>query len=84
MSNLLCASLKEDPYGVAQRDIPRVLEALVRYLGTLDELARQLTETAEKQSPEIKERWIVEIEAQIGEVQRGESTRARALSRMAH
>ncbi|KAK4703618.1 nucleoporin NDC1, partial [Phenoliferia sp. Uapishka_3] len=39
LSDLVCASLEEDPYGVAQRDIPRILEAFVRYLAALENLA---------------------------------------------
>jgi nucleoporin NDC1 len=32
LSHLTCASLKEDTYGVVQRDIPRILEAFVSFL----------------------------------------------------
>lgn len=38
LSTLVSHSLHEDPYGRVQRDIPRVLEALVLYLGALEQL----------------------------------------------
>ncbi|KDE03934.1 hypothetical protein MVLG_05626 [Microbotryum lychnidis-dioicae p1A1 Lamole] len=70
LSNLLCASLKEDTYGVAQRDIPRVLEAFVLYLNTLDVLASSLSSTAEASSSEnAKEQLQTRISESIGQVQ---------------
>ncbi|SCV69567.1 BQ2448_2587 [Microbotryum intermedium] len=70
LSNLLCASLKEDTYGVAQRDIPRVLEGFVLYLNTLDALASSLSSTAESNhSKEAKEQLQTRISDSIGQVQ---------------
>ncbi|KAJ6483555.1 hypothetical protein C8R47DRAFT_1197315 [Mycena vitilis] len=37
LTHLTCASLTEDRYGVVQRDIPRVLEALVTFLVAVEE-----------------------------------------------
>ncbi|KAJ7983286.1 hypothetical protein DFH06DRAFT_717930 [Mycena polygramma] len=37
LTHLTCASLTEDRYGVVQRDIPRVLEALVAFLVAVEE-----------------------------------------------
>jgi nucleoporin NDC1 len=39
---LVAHSLQEDPYGRVQRDIPRVLEALVSYLGVLEQLVDEM------------------------------------------
>lgn len=33
----MCASLVEDHYGVVQRDIPRILEALLSFLSAIEE-----------------------------------------------
>lgn len=42
LSTLVASSLQEDPYGRVQRDIPRVLEALVAYLGALEQLVDEM------------------------------------------
>ncbi|KAJ6586711.1 hypothetical protein B0H10DRAFT_2094657, partial [Mycena sp. CBHHK59/15] len=36
LTHLTCASLAEDRFGVVQRDIPRVLEALLAFLGAVE------------------------------------------------
>ena len=37
LSQLVCASLNEDRYGVVQRDIPRILEAFLSFLSAIEE-----------------------------------------------
>ncbi|KAF8837216.1 hypothetical protein BDN67DRAFT_224805 [Paxillus ammoniavirescens] len=37
LAGLVCASLAEDRYGVVQRDIPRIIEALLSFLAALEE-----------------------------------------------
>ncbi|GLB40861.1 putative nucleoporin protein Ndc1-Nup [Lyophyllum shimeji] len=37
LSHLVCASLTEDKYGVVQRDIPKILEAMLSYLSAIEE-----------------------------------------------
>ncbi|KAJ7768693.1 hypothetical protein DFH07DRAFT_1008013 [Mycena maculata] len=37
LTHLTCASLTEDRFGAVQRDIPRVIEALVAFLGAVEE-----------------------------------------------
>ncbi|BGO89507.1 hypothetical protein NBRC10512_003968 [Rhodotorula toruloides] len=71
LSNLICASLTEDPYGVAQRDIPKVLEAFVRYLAILDSVAAEMQSAAEQVvgGREEQERARRVVEREIGEVQ---------------
>lgn len=75
LSNLVCASLTEDPYGVAQRDIPKVLEAFVRYLAILDSVAAEMQSAAEQAvgGREEQERARQVVEREIGEVQGGAS-----------
>lgn len=73
LSNMLCASLKEDAYGVAQRDITRVLEAFVLYLEALESLERNLLATSEKSGrPGEKEEMSSAIQEQVTPVQAGE------------
>ena len=43
LSRLVCASLTEDRYGVVQRDIPRILEALLLFLTALEEAQKDIT-----------------------------------------
>ncbi|KAI5474908.1 hypothetical protein MNV49_002191, partial [Pseudohyphozyma bogoriensis] len=66
LSNLLCASLQEDPYGVAQRDIPKVLEGFVLYLLALETLTAQLTASVEGAGKKIeREATLKEIAEQV-------------------
>lgn len=37
LSALVCASLTEDQYGVVQRDIPKILEALLDFLQAIED-----------------------------------------------
>jgi nucleoporin NDC1 len=41
------ASLQEDRYGVAQADIPKILEGLVTYLSTLESYTKELNQLAD-------------------------------------
>ncbi|GAA6012974.1 hypothetical protein JCM8202_002972 [Rhodotorula sphaerocarpa] len=71
LSNLVCASLTEDPYGVAQRDIPKILEAFVRFLSIIKSLSSELEDLASRvrggadaqsQATKLVEREVGEIE----------------------
>lgn len=42
LCSFTCASLTEDRYGVVQRDIPRILEALLSFLGAIEEYQKEL------------------------------------------
>ena len=42
LSSFVCASLTEDSYGVVQRDIPRILEALLSFLTAIEEYRVEL------------------------------------------
>ncbi|GAA6004621.1 hypothetical protein JCM10207_000958 [Rhodosporidiobolus poonsookiae] len=81
LSNLICASLTEDAYGVAQRDIPKILEAFVRYLTVLDALAEELYALAEKTpgGRDERERARRVVETEVGEVQEALRSGAKAV-----
>lgn len=51
----MCASLTEDRYGVVQRDIPRILEALLAFLTALEDAQKEvsLSDDAEEASRAI-------------------------------
>ena len=42
LSRLVCASLTEDRYGVVQRDIPRILEALLVFLTAVEDAQKEV------------------------------------------
>ncbi|TFY56292.1 hypothetical protein EVG20_g8980, partial [Dentipellis fragilis] len=44
LSYLVCASLAEDRYGVVQRDIPRILEAMLSFLSAVEEYQTELNQ----------------------------------------
>lgn len=45
LSHLACASLNEDRYGVVQRDLPKILEGLLSFLGTLEDYRAEIVGT---------------------------------------
>ena len=45
LSHLACASLKEDRYGVVQRDLPKILEAFLSFLGALEDYRAEIVKT---------------------------------------
>ncbi|KAI0002445.1 nucleoporin protein Ndc1-Nup [Russula compacta] len=42
LSRLVCASLTEDRYGVVQRDIPRIIEALLVFLTAIEDAQKEV------------------------------------------
>lgn len=73
LSNLTCASLNEDPYGVAQRDIPKILEGFVRFLNVLEGLEKEFEMIAKDKSDEDeREKWRNVEKETVGAVQDGE------------
>jgi nucleoporin NDC1 len=42
LSHLVCASLAEDQYGVVQRDIPQILEALSSFLSAVEQYQSEI------------------------------------------
>ena len=43
LSHYVCASLAEDQYGVVQRDIPKILEVMVRLVGEVDKWRAEIS-----------------------------------------
>ncbi|KAM0792356.1 hypothetical protein ACM66B_005036 [Microbotryomycetes sp. NB124-2] len=62
LANLLCASLKEDPYGVAQRDIPKILEGMILFLDALEKLEKGLVADFDQGGEERKKVGTAEVE----------------------
>ncbi|GAA5890298.1 hypothetical protein JCM16303_005323 [Sporobolomyces ruberrimus] len=86
LSNLTCASLNEDPYGVAQRDIPKILEGFVRFLAVLEGLEREFEVIAKEkeqsggvEGKERGERWRRVERETVGVVQDAVRQGARAI-----
>jgi hypothetical protein len=67
--------LTEDPYGFTQRDIPKVLEAFVRFLSALKSLSADLEAAADAVAggQDEKDRARGMVEKEVGEVEDGES-----------
>lgn len=42
LTRLACASLQEDRYGVVQRDLPKILEAFLSFLGALEDYRAEI------------------------------------------
>ena len=42
LCSFVCASLSEDRYGVVQRDIPRILEALLSFLTAIEDYQNEI------------------------------------------
>ena len=49
----MCASLSEDRYGSVQRDIPRILEALLTFLGAVEDSQEEINAKHPKPSDEV-------------------------------
>ena len=43
LSHLICGSLTEDKYGVVQRDIPKILEAMLSFLTAIEEYQAEVS-----------------------------------------
>jgi nucleoporin NDC1 len=86
LTHLTCASLTEDRFGVVQRDIPRVLEALLAFLGAVEDARAGLRLNAgggtvpekertleQRRAAAIEAADLEEARAVLGEVGDGES-----------
>ncbi|KAJ8081797.1 hypothetical protein PM082_007643 [Marasmius tenuissimus] len=52
LSHLVCASLKEDRYGVVQRDTPKILEAMLSFLTAVEEYQQEINTQLQPHSDE--------------------------------
>ncbi|KAF7369361.1 hypothetical protein MVEN_00264700 [Mycena venus] len=82
LTHLTCASLTEDRFGVVQRDIPRILEALLAFLAAVEDAQAALRPPV-KEMPEA-EKEVIELLEKVDEaVERKEQKekRERAMER---
>ncbi|KAF8649067.1 hypothetical protein AX16_006040 [Volvariella volvacea WC 439] len=72
LSRLTCASLQEDQFGVVQRDIPKILEALLSFLSAIDEYRSTVSAlyTPPSQDAELSEEELEGLEAVRREVEK--------------
>ncbi|KAJ6564437.1 nucleoporin protein Ndc1-Nup-domain-containing protein [Mycena capillaripes] len=70
LTHLTCASLTEDRFGVVQRDIPRVLEALTAFLGAVEDAQGALRGDRDKEDERDmeQEKDLADARAVLGEV----------------
>lgn len=62
LCRLICASLTEDRYGVVQRDIPKIIEALLSFLTALEDYQAELNAKYTLPGPDkLKELPIKEV-----------------------
>jgi nucleoporin NDC1 len=73
LSHLTAASLTEDTYGIVQRDIPRILEALLSFLQAVEDYRAEVRGMYVEQepAPEVGEKEREERELMGVEVERG-------------
>lgn len=65
LCRLTCASLAEDRYGVVQRDIPKIIEALLSFLTAIEDYQAELQGTYAMPPPErMQELSVEEVQEQ--------------------
>lgn len=76
LSQLTCASLTEDRYGVVQRDIPKILEAMLSFLSAIEEYQVEINALYTPPRPEeaLSSKELVKKEALRIEVERSGET----------
>ena len=68
LTKLVCASLTEDRYGNVQRDIPKILEALLSFLTAIEDYQMELMKKYSPPHPdqpspkELEDRELMRIE----------------------
>ncbi|KAF6742573.1 nucleoporin protein Ndc1-Nup [Ephemerocybe angulata] len=68
LTKMVCASLTEDRYGNVQRDIPKILEALLAFLSAVEDYQSELLKQMESlpDDPSIREPLREELEKATG------------------
>jgi nucleoporin NDC1 len=70
---LTCASLDEDRFGVVQRDIPKILEALLSYLTAIEDFQAEVraklppSEDDQLSPAELDERMRLQVQVEKAE-----------------
>ena len=57
LTRLVSTSLHDDLYGVVQRDIPKIIEALLSYLSAVEEFEAELKQRETALRGEESDRW---------------------------
>ncbi|KAF7377261.1 hypothetical protein MSAN_00146400 [Mycena sanguinolenta] len=73
LTHLTCASLTEDRFGVVQRDIPRILEALIAFLAAVEDAQAALrpqSHATDAKMPEA-EKEVLEVLGAVAAAERG-------------
>lgn len=72
LSHLVCASLLEDRYGVVQRDVPKIIEAMLSFLSAIEEYQMELNTLYKAPSPDanLSPKELQEIETNRIEVEK--------------
>jgi nucleoporin NDC1 len=70
LSYLTCASLTEDRYGVVQKDIPKILEAMVLLLSAIEEYNAEVVAQAKAPSSTMSAKEQVALEVLAAEIQK--------------
>ncbi|PCH37156.1 hypothetical protein WOLCODRAFT_140745 [Wolfiporia cocos MD-104 SS10] len=69
LCHFVCASLEEDKYGVVQRDIPKILEALLSFLAAVEDYRNELNDKQPRLSAEELEKLSWEQMAERARVE---------------
>lgn len=70
LAHLVCRSLAEDKFGVVQRDIPKILEAMLSFLGAIEAYQKELNARYTPPTPDMKPEELRESEAMREEIER--------------
>jgi nucleoporin NDC1 len=70
LSYLTCASLTEDRYGVVQKDIPKMLEAMILLLSAVEEYKAEVVANSKPPSSTMTAKERVALEAHVDEIQK--------------
>jgi len=74
LSYLVCASLTEDRYGIVQRDIPKILEAMVSFLISVEEYQREINALVKPPTGPLSDAETQEMDALLVEVHKAQET----------
>lgn len=74
LSHLVCASLTEDRYGIVQRDIPKILEAMVSFLVSVEEYQREMNALVKPPTGPLSDEETREMDALLVEVHKAQET----------
>ncbi|KAF8960800.1 nucleoporin protein Ndc1-Nup [Flammula alnicola] len=72
LSHLTCASLTEDRYGVVQRDIPKILEAMISYLSAIEQYQIEINALNKPSSTPLSLREQHEKDALLVEIHKAQ------------